>query len=294
MKRRDLLRSAVLGGAALVFAPARGVVAAADGNGAVDPSAIERRHGGRLGLAVLDTGSGRRLVWRGGERFLMCSTFKWLAVAAVLARVDAGRERLDRHITFGRKAVLEWAPVTREHVGPPGMTVEALCEAAMVISDNTAANLLLETLGGPAGMTAWVRATGDAVTRLDRHEPELNRPEGDKDTTTPRAMQESLRRILLGDVLSPASRGRLLEWLRHNRTGADSLRGGLPSGWRVGDKTGSGRTANNDVAILWPPHGKPVLVAAYYDNAKLDADARKLALAAAGRLVAAWHAGGRR
>lgn len=288
MKRRDILRGALLAGAGLALLP--GSLRASPRQAGSDGAALEKRHGGKLGLCILDTADGRTFQWRADERFLLCSTFKLLVVAQVLARVDAGKERLERRITFTRDDVLEWAPVTRRHVGAPGMSVEALCEAAMTISDNTAANLLLEAVGGPAAVTAWLRHTGDPTTRLDRHEPELNRPDGERDTTTPMAMLRDMQRLLLGDVLKPDSRARLVDWMRHNRTAAGNLVAGLPDDWTLGDKTGSGNTANNDVAILWPPAGKPLLVAAYYSNPDLDTDARKAVLADAGRLVARWHA----
>lgn len=291
MKRRDLLRGALLGGAALTLSPAWSRAAATQGR-TPDPADLERRHGGRLGLAILDVSSGRRLGWRDDERFLMCSTFKLLAVACVLARVDAGSEQLDRRITFEQKAVLEWAPVTRDHVGAPGMTVKALCEAAITISDNTAANLLLEAIGGPPALTSWLRGIGDPTTRLDHHEPELNRHHGDDDTTTPAWMLKDMQAILLGDVLSSTSRKQLVDWMRHNRTAAGNLVEGLPQGWHIGDKTGSGHDANNDVAIMWPPVGGPLLVAAFYTHPSHDTDARKKVLAEAGRMVAAWYGTG--
>lgn len=288
MQRRELLKGFVLGGA--VFAAWRGSFAAAkpapDGPGA-RLAALERKHGGRLGVAIFDTDSGKGVTHRADERFLMCSTFKLLLAATVLARVDAGKEKLGRRIVFGKDALLDYAPVTSKHVGPPGMTIAALCEAAVTLSDNTAANLLLTEIGGPAAVTRHVRSLGDPVTRLDRTEPTLNRWDGDKDTTTPAWMLRDMQSLLLGKALSDSSREQLADWLLHSQTGADSLRAGLPVGWREGDKTGSGNTANNDIAIVWPPGRKPLLVTAYYDNPRIDAAARKVLLAEVGRIVAA-------
>lgn len=285
MQRRDVLKGLVLTGAAVALArPAR--VIAKDADVEVRLARLERRHGGRLGVAIHDTGSGRRAAHRGDERFLMCSTFKLLLAAVVLERVDRGEERLDRRIAFGKDALLEWAPVTSKHAGRPGMTVSALCEAALTLSDNTAANLLLQQVGGPQAVTALARSLGDPVTRLDRTEPTLNRHDGDKDTTTPAAMLGDAHKLLLGDALADASRERLTNWLLANQTGGDSLRAGLPSNWREGDKTGSGDTATNDVAILWPPQRKPVLVAAYYENANASGKDRYAVLAEVGRIVA--------
>ena len=288
MQRRDLLKGFVLGGAFIALGRA-GIASAArlPADVAARLAAVERRYGGRLGVAILDTGSGERVSHRGEERFLMCSTFKLLLVSAILARADRGEEKLDRHIVYDQAMVLDWAPVTRKHVGPPGMTIEQLCVAAITLSDNTAANLLLEQVGGPAAVTRWARDLGDTVTRLDRNEPSLNRPDGDKDTTAPDATLADMRKLLLGDVLTQRSRGRLIHWLLACRTGADSLRAGLPPDWQEGDKTGSGRTANNDIAILWPPLRKPLLVTAYYENAHADVSAREAVLAEVGRIVAA-------
>lgn len=288
MQRRDLLKGAVLGGAALVLGRSARVDAklAFEGAGA-QLAALERRRGGRLGVAIWDTGSGRHASYRGDERFLMCSTFKLLLVAAVLERVDHGAESLGRRIVFGKDVLLEWAPVTRRHAGPPGMTLAQLCEAAITLSDNAAANLLLRHIGGPQAVTHYARSLGDSVTRLDRTEPTLNRPDGEMDTTTPGAMLDDVHKLLLGNALSRASRDRLTDWLLHCQTGAHSLRAGLPPNWREGDKTGSGNTATNDVAILWPPRRKPLLVAAYYENTQAPDKHRYAVLADVGRIVAA-------
>ena len=289
MKRRDFIKGSLLG----ALLPATLVQARPDEGTASDPStrlaALERRHGGRLGVAILDTGSGRHAGCRSDERFLMCSTFKVLAVAAVLARVDRGDERLDRRIVFGTNVLLGYAPVTRLHTGAPGMTVEELCAATVTVSDNTAANLLLAALGGPQAVTAFVRGLGDTVTRLDRTEPELNltRPGDLRDTTTPRAMLETLRHLLLGETLAPASRARLLGWMRGCLTGTDRLRAGLPAGWSAGDKTGSGAQGeSNDVAILFPPDRPPLLVTAYYAAPAIAAQLRSAVLAEVGRIAA--------
>ena len=288
MNRRDLLKTTLGIGSVLVVRP---TFARAAGTGGIDArlAALERRHGGRLGVAMLDTGSGIRIAHRGDERFLMCSTFKLLAVAAVLARVDRGAERLDRPVIFGKEVVLAWAPVTRDHVGVPGMSVAELCRAAITQSDNTAANLLLASLGGPSAVTKFVRVLGDAVTRLDRIEPDLNvgSPGDLRDTTTPHAMLDTMRKVLLGDALSEASRALLSGWLHACTTGTDKLRAGFPTDWTSGDKTGSGsQRETNDVAIAWPPERKPLLVTAYYSGSTADAAARSAVLADVGRLVA--------
>lgn len=253
---------------------------------------IERKVGGRLGVAVGGDG-GLFLGHRADERFAMCSTFKALAVAAVLARVDAGAESLDRVIAFGASDLLEYAPVSRTVLeagsGAGRMTVSEACAASLVWSDNTAANLLLTLLGGPEALTAWLRGAGDHVTRLDRTEPTLNtaRPDDPRDTTTPAAMRDTLGRILLGSVLSPASRGRLEGWMVESRTGLKRLRAGLPTEWTVGDKTGSGDNGTaNVVAILRPPGRAPLIAAVYLTGTTAPADVRDAAHAAVGRLIA--------
>lgn len=288
MDRRNLLKGALLGASALALRPALAMAGQAEG-AAARLAALERRHGGRLGVAVLDTGSGRQIAHRGDERFLMCSTFKLLAVAAVLARVDRGREQLDRHIVFGSDVVLSYAPVTSQRVGPPGMSVAELCAAAITVSDNTAANLLLASLGGPDAVTTFVRGLGDPITRLDRTEPDLNvgSPGDERDTTTPNAMLATMQRVLLGNGLSQASREQLLAWLRACTTGGTRLRAGLPVGWTVGDKTGSGsQDEANDVAIAWPPQRKPLLIATYYAGSHADHAGRDAVLAEVARVAA--------
>ncbi|KGI78863.1 class A beta-lactamase [Oleiagrimonas soli] len=255
-------------------------------------AALEARHGGRLGVAMLDTSSGLRVAYRADRRFLMCSTHKVLTVAALLARVDSGVERLQRRIVFDRDAVLDYAPITRHHVGAPGMTLEALCEAAITVSDNTADNLLLETLGGPSAVTAYARSLGDRETLLVRNEPALNLalPDDPSDTTTPQAMLADLRDLLLGDALRPASRQRLLGWMRQCSTGTRLLRAGLPSAWHCADKTGRGAANEiNDIGLIEPPKGGPLLVAAYYAGSIASDEARESVLADVGRLAVTLH-----
>jgi len=289
MQRARLTRRAALAGAALASAaPAL----------AADPwrsrlTAIEQRLGGRLGVLALDTGNNRRIAHREDERFPMCSAFKWLLAAAVLARADAGRERLDRVIGYGPSDLFSYAPVARANVALGGLSVRELCAAAVEVSDNTAANLLLASLGGPAGLTRWLRSIGDPSTRLDRPELALNSsiPGDPRDTTTPEAMVGDMRRVLLGTVLSPASRQLVLDWLVGCRTGLQRLRAGLPRDWRVGDKTGTsgGRWLScNDLAIAWPPGRAPILIFAFSTAGPAGTETREAALAEVGRLVAEW------
>jgi beta-lactamase class A len=259
--------------------------------------ALEARTGGRLGVSVGEPGR-TLLSWRADERFPFCSTFKVLAVAAVLARVDAHIERSDRVLTLREADLLTYAPVSRKAIEAGGgtgrMTVEEACAAALVWSDNTAANLLLALVGGPTGLTQWVRTTGDFVTRSDRTEPTLNTalPGDPRDTTSPVAMRGALAQILLGAALRPESRDRLEAWMVGAQTGFKRLRAGLPAGWRVGDKTGSGDNGTfNDVAILRPP-GRPALVATVYlTGATAPATTCEAVHAEVGRRITAAVAG---
>ncbi len=251
---------------------------------------IERGAGGRLGVAVLQP-DGQVQGHRLDERFPMCSTFKWLAAAYVLHRVDAGQERLDRRLPIEAGALLPHSPVTSKHVGAAGMTLAELCHATITVSDNAAANIILATYGGPQGLTGYIRGLGDTVTRMDRTEPALNesRPGDPRDTTTPRAMARLLHTLLLGDALSPGSRAQLASWMEATETSGQRLRADLPAGWRLGSKTGTGaRGSTNDVGIFWPPGGaKPILVAAYLTDTSAPEAARNGAIAAVAKRVTA-------
>jgi beta-lactamase class A len=272
LPRRDLLRAtiSVLVAACASQAPppsatARG--AQQDANGEV--ARVEASVGGRVGVFALDTASGRTVAHRADERFAMCSTFKWTLAAAAFARIDRGEGTLEERIPFGPADLMEVAPVAKEHVGEGAMTVETLARAAVTVSDNTAANLLLAWVGGPAALTAFFRQLGDTVTRLDRNEPSLNTNDpGDvRDTTSPRAMVGLLKAALLGGALKPASRERLRALLQACETGKRRLRAGLPADWVVGDKTGTGENgAFNDVAIAIPPGRAPILMAVYMSD----------------------------
>lgn len=244
--------------------------------------------GGRLGVTLLDTGTGQRVGQRMDERFPMCSTFKVLASGAVLQGVDAGKENLSRRIYFSETDLVAHSPETQKHVGPHGMTVAELCKAAITLSDNTAGNLLLASIGGPQGLTAFVRGLGDDMTRLDRAETALNEalPGDPRDTTTPNAMASNLRALVLDGMLSAESRAQLADWLAANTTGGKRLRAGLPAAWRVGDKTGSGeRGTANDVAVIWPPDRAPFILTAYLTGATAPADRQNAVIAAVGRAV---------
>jgi beta-lactamase class A len=284
-----LTRRALLVRSLLAPWPLQGLRVPATGGAALLLADLEKRHGGRLGVAALDLATSRRIVHRADERFAMCSTFKLLAAALILARVDRGEERLDRLVTYSKDDLVSYSPVTEKHVGT-GMTIADLCHATMTTSDNTAANLLLTRFGGPAHLTAYVRSLGDTVTRLDRIEPDLNdvAPGDPRDTTSPAAMLHLVRRLVLEDALSPGSRDRLTDWLVANTTGNARLRAGFPKGWRVGDKTGTGNhAATNDVGVAWPPGRTPVVVSVYCDGSDAPLETRERVIAEVARIVAA-------
>jgi beta-lactamase class A len=247
---------------------------------------LEQRFDARLGVYALNTGTGRELAYRADERFAMCSVFKALAAAAVLQRTPP--EYLDKRVHYGESDLIDPSPIAVQHVAE-GMTVRELCDAAVRYSDNAAGNLLLADAGGPAGITAFARSLGDEVTRLDRTEPELNTavPGDERDTTTPRAIAGSFRALVFDDHLDPADRTLFTEWLVRNTTGDQRIRAGLPAGWRVGDKTGTGSYGTaNDVAIVWPPDAAPIALAVLTSRATENATRDNALLAEAAAVVA--------
>jgi beta-lactamase class A len=259
------------------------------GNAASRIAALEKRAGGRLGVEALDTATGRRIQHRSDERFGMCSTFKFLAAAAILQRVDLGTEHLDRRIEYGESDLLGYAPVSKEHVKEGGMTLVDICAAAVQWSDNTAANLILKVLSGPEVVTAFIRSTGDNVTRLDNTEPEMNivGPGEVKNTTTAASMVGLLSSVVLGRVLSADSRTRLQGWMLDAKVGEHRLPAGLPNGWRIAHKTGTGSDQANDVGVVWPPNRAPIIVAALYSRGGTRQQQRENVLRDVGRIVAA-------
>lgn len=291
MQRRRFLQGSLAAGVLLSTRPFRPAWATQvqPGHPLARLAALQAAHGGRLGVSILDTATGRRVDHRADERFPMCSTFKLLAVAAVLARVDRGELDLAHRVRFEKADLVSYSPVTGTRTGAPGMTLAELCEAAITLSDNTAGNLLLDRIGGPAGWTAFARALGDDTSRLDRRETSLNEaiPGDPRDTTTPAAMLRDLQAVLLGDALTAASRARLVAWCEATRTGDQRLRAGFPAGWRAGDKTGTSNNAVfNDVAIAWPPGRAPLLVTAYYAETPVDGDTANAVIAEVGRIAA--------
>ncbi|WP_434640972.1 PLA/ORN/TER family class A beta-lactamase [Klebsiella sp. I138] len=248
----------------------------------------------RVGYAELDLSSGELLAgYRSDERFPMMSTFKVLLCGAVLSRVDAGKEKLDRRIHFRQQDLVEYSPVTEKHL-TDGLTVGELCAAAITLSDNTAANLLLTSLGGPQGLTAFLRHTGDETSRLDRWETELNeaRPGDVRDTTTPTAMAGTLRNLLTGSVLSAASQQQLQRWMVEDKVAGPLLRSALPAGWFIADKTGAGNRGSRGIVAALGPNGKAErIVVIYLTGTSASMDDRNKQIAAIGEtLVSHWSA----
>lgn len=248
---------------------------------------LERTYDARLGVYAIDTGTGREVTHNDGERFAHASTFKALAAGAVLRKYKLGG--MDEVIKYSKKDLVSNSPVSERHVGT-GMSLSALCDAAVRFSDNTAANLLLDRLGGPRGLDAVLADIGDDVTRMEHREPELNRwsPGATSDTSTPRALAGDLRAFVLGDLLGNGERAQLTKWLRTNTTGAELIRAGMPRGWVVGDKTGSGGTygTRNDIAVVWRHDGAPVVVAILSNRFQEDAEYDNALIAEAASVVA--------
>ncbi|MGY0633625.1 class A beta-lactamase [Luteimonas sp. A478] len=297
--RRDFLITSVAT-TALMASPAGAAAATGRFDAAERLQALEVGYA-RLGVCFLDTATGEVSGNRMDEHFAMCSTFKLALVAACLREVDRGRMDLDEILTYSEADLLPWAPVTRENLAKGGMSISALAQAAQELSDGVAANLLVKRLGGPAAVTAKFREMGDTVTRLDRYEPDLGLVlSADlRDTTSPLAMAQLVRRITTGDTLQRGSRERLLGWMENTKTGAMRIRAGLPAEWRSGNKTGTGRTEGttnkcNDIAITFPPGKSPIIIAAYFDSGEYteQTEARHQAvLAEVGRIAAEWAVG---
>ncbi|WP_425546529.1 class A beta-lactamase [Amycolatopsis minnesotensis] len=249
-------------------------------------SSLERKYAARLGVHAIDTGSGASISFRADERFALCSTFKTIAAAAVLRRRPPSY--LDTNVRYTRAEVNSISPIAQQHIGT-GMTIRQLCDAAIRYSDGTAGNLLMRDVGGPAGLTAYFRGLGDTASRIDQYEPDLNRtPPGDpRDTTTARAIAASYRRIVLGDALPPDARALVEDWLRRSTTGANTIRAGLPGTWSVANKTGHGDYGRaDDIAVAWPPHREPLVIAILSDRDGYDAEPRYPMIAEAANCIA--------
>ena len=251
-------------------------------------SALEISSGGRIGLSVIGMDGSRLLAHREDERFALCSTFKILLAASILARVDANHESLQRTLAFTSADLLDYAPITRANLAAGKMNIAELNAASIQYSDNTAANLLLGASGGPAALTRYLRSIGDSVTRLDRNEPTLNTNLVDdpRDTTTPAAMSATLRTLLAGSRLSPASSEQLKLWMFGNTTGNHKLRAGFDPDWIIGDKTGScDNGGSNDVAIVYPRGMQPFIISVFHTSSNAVNSEKNALLAEVARIT---------
>ena len=238
----------------------------------------------------MNTANSVELSYRADERFPVCSTFKLFAASAILKKSERNAELLQQVIRYGQNNLVANSPITEKHIGA-GMTVAELCAAALRYSDNTAGNLLMRNMGGPQAITAYAHSIGNAQFHLDRWETALNTaiPNDARDTSTPRAMGESLQRIAVGDALKPDGRAQLREWMLGNTTGAARIKAGIPASWKIGDKTGSGDYGTaNDIAVLWPPNRKPIILAIYSTRNKKGAATRNDVIASVARIVVDW------
>lgn len=267
-------------------------------NEGADLAELEKTSGGRLGVYILDTGTGKATGYRADERFALASTFKLSLAAMILKMAEEGKVKLDQKIPYSKADLLPNSPVTEANVDKGSLTVEELARGTQVTSDNAAANLLLAHIGGPQKVTAFWRSLGDETSRLDEIEGELNSATRDKaeDTTSPGAMARSVAKILTGDTLSAASREKLRGWMEATETGKNRIRAGLPKGWRVGNKTGTMSDKQignqlNDVAIIWREGKAPLIVAVYYEPGSFGDGSKakdEAVLAEVGRIAASW------
>jgi len=246
---------------------------------------LETTFGARLG--VFASGAGGTVEHRADERFAFCSAFKGLAAAAVLHRNPM--THLDTLVTYTDADLLPNARITPRHVAT-GMTIRDLCDAAVRYSDGTAGNLLLRDIGGPAELTAFARGLGDDVTRMDRIEPDITEatPGDPRDTTSPRALGLDYQKVVVGDALAADKRAFLRDLLARNATevGALRIRAGVPAGWAVADKTGTGSYGTIvDVGIVWPPSGEPLVVSIMSSKQAADAEYDQAIIAQAAAYV---------
>ncbi|CNL64176.1 class A beta-lactamase BlaA [Yersinia proxima] len=289
MKHSSLRRSLLLAGITLPLVNFALPSWAAGVSGSLDKqlAELEQSANGRLGIAMINTANGSKILYRGAQRFPFCSTFKFMLVAAVLGQSQSQPNLLNKHINYHESDLLSYAPITRKNLAH-GMTVSELCAATIQYSDNTAANLLIKQLGGLAAVNQFARSIGDQMFRLDRWEPDLNTalPNDPRDTTTPAAMAASMNKLVLGDALLPAQRSQLATWLKGNTTGDATIRAGAPADWMVGDKTGSGDYGTtNDIAVLWPTKSAPIVLVVYFTQREKNAKSRHDVLASATKII---------
>ena len=248
----------------------------------------ERALHARVGIAVFDASSGRTAHYRGDERFPLNSTHKTFSCAALLAKVDAQAISLDQPVAISQEMLVAYSPITEKSLSPQTITLREVCRAAVSYSDNTAGNVVIDAIGGVAGFNAYMRSIGDDITRLDRQEPDLNEstPGDLRDTSTPKAIINSLRQVLLGDGLSESSRNELTQWMRNDQVGGALLRASLPADWNIADKTGAGGYGSRSIiAVIWPPAKQPLVVGIYITQTDASLSASNQAIARIGAVL---------
>lgn len=250
---------------------------------------LETSSDGRIGVAAINLANNTSIQYRANERFPMGCTSKTMGVAAILKKSMSDNSLLQQKVLYSKSDVTDWSPITEKHV-TDGMTISGLCAAAICYSDNTAMNLLANKLGGVQAINTFARSIGDQNFRQDHNWPQealSGGPNNETDSTTPAAMEKSYQQLALGSVLAPHQRDLLLTWLKDNTTGNERIRAGVPKGWVVGDKTGTNvyYGTTNDVAIIWPPHSSPIVIAIYFTQNKKDAPHRNDVIASAARMV---------
>ncbi|HSW71158.1 MAG TPA: class A beta-lactamase [Gammaproteobacteria bacterium] len=234
--------------------------------------ALENSLDGRIGIYALNTANNQSIQYRALERFPIQSTFKIMVVSAILKKNSTDNQLLRKKITYTNEDLVFWSPITEKNINS-GMTISELCAAAMMYSDNTATNLIMKELGGPAAVTAFARSIGDTSFYVSNWEPELNsNPNNATDISTPKAMAKAVEKLALEETLLVPQREKLVAWMKGNTTGATRIRAGVPKGWVVADKTGSGDFGiSNDIAVIWPRDCAPIIVSIYSIQNKKEA-----------------------
>jgi beta-lactamase class A len=247
---------------------------------------LEKSFDGRIGVYAINTNNNQIIAYRADERFPLQSTFKMIGAAALLKQSTTDRSLLREKIHYTKNDLISWHPITGKYVGS-GMTLEALSEAAVSYSDNTAINLIMKKIGGPIAVTNFAHSIGNKSFNIEHYEADLNsNPNNEQDTSTPKDMAISLQKLTLGNILTAPQRAQLVTWMRNNTTSYKRIRAGVPIGWVVADKTGSGDYGiSNDIGIMWSPQSKPIVLAIYTAQNKQDANRREDLVAATTSII---------
>lgn len=249
---------------------------------------LEETYHGRIGVFALNTKNKRTFHYRATEPFPLASTAKLMVVAAVLKKGSENNSWLNQTVHYTKQTLITYSPITKQHIDS-GMTIRDLCQAAIIVSDNTAMNLLIKQLGGINAVNQFAHSIGNKSFRLDRLEPNLNSaiPGDLRDTSTPSDMAYSLQTLLLSNELKAEQQKQLVNWLINNKTGDEKIRAGVPKDWIVGDKTGAGDYGTtNDIAIIWPPNQEPIILAIYFTQSEKSNSNSDHIIAEASKIVA--------